>query len=261
MPTPTASSPSELSVGVGSNDFPIGAQRVPFVLLRGTAPVNDAQSIEVAAFDLSSGTPVPVWSGAATAYNDYDIPYWVAYPDLTHAGFWGIGTIVTFADGSTTQAQFTVEALDDPSAPTTGEIPPASINRTVKTEPDLAKLTSDAAPEPGLYQMTVADALKSGKPTVVTFATPGFCTSRLCAPVVDSVKSVYATMKGDINFIHIDIYKTFNPLEYADEWFEWKLVSEPWTFVMGRDGKVVARLGGPLSPRELATVLQPLLDQ
>lgn len=259
MPSAVMSGPSTLSVGVGSNDFEVGSPRVPFVLLRGTSPVMDAQVIDVAAFDLSSGTPVRGWLGSATSYSDYEIPYWVVYPELPHAGFWGISAIVTLSDGSQTHAQFTLETVNDPAAPTVGETPPASVNRTLASVPDLAKLTSDAEPEPALYQITVADALKSGIPTVITFATPGYCTSRLCAPVVDSVKDVYHDLQGQANFIHLEIYKSFDPLEYGDEWFAWGLISEPWTFVLDRGGRIVARLGGPVSPRELTAVLQPLV--
>ena len=260
-PTGAASGPSALSVAVASTDFAVGSPRVPFVIFQGTNPITNASSIDVIAFDLGSGTPVPGWKGSATSYTDYNVPYWVVFPQLPHAGYWGLGAVVTLADGSQSQAQFTIQTLDTPSAPKIGDTPPASHNRTLKTEPDIAKLTSDVNPEPGLYQMTVADALKSGKPTVVTFATPAYCTSRLCAPVVNSVKTVYNDLKDKVNFIHIEVYKTFNPLVYADEMTEWRLQGEPWTFVIGADGKIVATLGGPMSPRELKQALQPLLAQ
>ena len=260
-PTATVveSGPSALSVALGSNDFGVGNPRVPFVLFIGSQTVANAQSVALVAFDLSSGTPVPGWSGNAVAYNDYDVPYWVVYPSLPHAGYWGLGAVVTLADGTKSQAQFTLQAAATPSAPNIGDTPPASQNRTLSSEPDLSKLTSDTMPEPGLYQLTVAQALASGKPTVVTFATPAYCTSHLCAPVVNSVKTVYHLLKDQVNFIHIEVYKSFNPLVYADEMDQWHLQSEPWTFVIGADGKVTGRFGGPLSPRELQQALQPLV--
>jgi hypothetical protein len=260
-PTAVTGGPSALSVAVASNDFGVGSPRVPFVLFEGSKPITDAQSITVIAFDLSSGTPTQGWKGSATGYNDYNIPYWVVFPQLPYSGYWGLGTVVTRADGSQAQAQFTIQTVDTPSAPKIGDRPPASKNRTLTTEPDIAKLTSDTSPEPGLYGMTVADALQSGKPTVVTFATPAFCTSRLCAPVVNSVKTVYQGLKDKVNFIHIEVYKTFNPLVYADEMAEWHLQSEPWTFVIGANGKVTEAFGGPVSPRELEQALEPLVGQ
>ena len=258
--TPTPAGPSAIQVAVASNDFTVGQPRLPIVLFNGPERVADAQRVQLTTFDLSSGTPTPGgWSGEATNYSDYEVPYWVAYPELPRAGYWGFVAEITLADGSTTVAQFTIETLDKSRSPGVGSQPPASVNRTLATEPDIAKLTSDPEPEPGLYQLTVADAVKTGKPTVVTFATPAFCESRLCAPVVNSVKAVYGEWKEAANFIHIEVYKSFNPLVYADEVEEWGLPSEPWTFVLDKTGKVVAQLGGPVSPRELTTVLTPLI--
>ncbi|MCI0396421.1 MAG: hypothetical protein L0322_16000, partial [Chloroflexi bacterium] len=208
----------------------------------------------------ASGTPVPGWTGPATSFSDYEVPYWVVYPDIPHAGNWGLSAAITFPDGRTTQAQFAIQVAGEPHTPALGSQPPASQNRTLETEPDIAKLTSSPVPEPGLYQMTVATALESGRPTVVTLATPAYCQTEICAPVVDSVIAVYQELGDQVNFIHLEIYKTFDPLVVADEVDEWGLSSEPWTFVMDKDGQVVARLGGPLSPRELTQAIQPYLQ-
>jgi hypothetical protein len=258
-PTVAMSGPSALSIAVASNDFPTGQPRIPNVLFIGSEPISDAQAVTLTAFDLSTGTPVPGWSGEATPYSDYSTPYWVVTPNLPTPGFWGLGAVVTLADGTTTEGQFTVEALADPSGPVVGEMPPAIENRTLATQPDLAALTSDPAPEPGLYELTIKEALASGRPSVVVFATPGFCESRLCAPVVDSMKELYPGLKDQVNFIHVEIYESFNPLTYGPEMEQWGLPSEPWTFVLDADGKVTHRFGGPISPRELSAALTPLV--
>ncbi|MCI0395100.1 MAG: hypothetical protein L0322_09210, partial [Chloroflexi bacterium] len=228
-------------------------------LYAGPERVAGAQRVTLTAFDLASGTPVPGWTGEATGYNDYVVPYWVAYPELPHAGFWGLAAEITLADGATTQTQFAIEVAAESLAPDVGERPPASQNRTLASEPDIAKLTSDPTPNPGLYQMTIAEALDSGRPTIVTFATPAFCQTQFCAPVVDSVEEVYELHGEQANFIHIEVYKTFNPLVLADEMEEWGFSSEPWTFVLDGEGHVAAKFGGPVSPRELAAALEPLL--
>jgi hypothetical protein len=77
--------------------------------------------------------------------------------------------------------------------------------------------------------------------------------------VVDSIEAVYDEFGDEANFIHVEVYKLFDPLTIADEVTEWGLTSEPWTFVLDEDGTVVARLGGPISPQEVTAALQPLL--
>lgn len=257
VPTATPLRQTVLHIAVATDDFAVGQPRLPLVLFNGSKRVADAQRIRFMTYDLSSGTATP--AGEAANYSDYEVPYWVAYLALPHAGLWSLVAEITLADGSTTQAPFTVNVLEHNRSPAIGSLPPASHNRTLKAEPDIHKLTSAVDPEPGLYQMTVAEAMTSGRPTVVTFATPAYCESRMCAPVVDSVEAVYHTLGDKANFIHIEIYKTFDPLVYADEVKEWGLTSEPWTFVLDKDGMVAARFGGPLSPRELTAALTPLL--
>lgn len=255
-----SSGPSEIQIAVATNDFAVGTPRIPFILFDGPEEVADAQSVQVTTFDLSLATRQAGWAGAAINYSDYEVPYWVVYPDIETAGNWGLLAEVTLADGSVVQAPFSVQINEQTEAPTVGSPVPASENRTLETEPDIAKLTSDPEPEPGLYQMTVAAALESGRPTVVTLATPAFCQTRVCTPVVDSVEAVYNEYNEQVNFIHLEIYKDFETLETADEVTEWGIPSEPWTFVINADGEVTARFGGPVSPRELTDALARLLS-
>ena len=259
-PTDVPNGASDIQIAVVTNDFAVGRPRLPFILYGGSQRVTDAERVTLTALDLSQETPAPGWTGEATSYSDYAVPYWVAYPQLPHAGFWGLAADITLADGSTTQAQFAIEVAEDSLAPDVGDHPPASANRTLETEPDIEKLTSDLEPEPALYQKTIAEAIQSGQPTVVTFATPAFCQTQFCAPVVNSVKEVFRTYGDEANFIHIEVYKAFNPeLVLADEMVEWGFSSEPWTYVLDGEGEVGARFGGPVSPGELIASLEPLL--
>jgi hypothetical protein len=184
----------------------------------------------------------------------------VAYPEIPHAGVWGLAAQITLADGSETTSQFTIEVAEATQTPAIGSAAPPSQNRTLSTEPDIAKLTSAQEPNPALYQMTVAEAVTSGRPSVIVFSTPAFCQTAVCAPVLDSAEAVYQELGEQANFIHLEIYKEFNPtLVQADEVSEWGLPSEPWTFLLDKEGRVAARFGGPVSPRELTAALEPLL--
>jgi hypothetical protein len=252
---------SDIQVVIVTDDFAVGRPRLPFILYDGPQRVADVQRVTLTALDLSQEPPTPGWSGEATNYSNYVVPYWVAYPELPQPGFWGLATDITLADGTTTQAQFAIEVAEESLAPNVGEQPPASHNRTLETEPDIEKLTSDWEPEPALYQVSIAEAMASGRPTVVTFATPAFCQTQFCAPVVDSVKEVYLAYGDAVNFIHIEVYKEFSPeLVLANEMTEWGFASEPWTYVLDSQGRVAGRFGGPVSPSELTDALENLLS-
>ncbi len=252
---------SSLQTFVVTDDFAVGRPRVPFVLYDGPTVVATAQAVTIQLFDLSQEPPLEVWQGAATGYNDYAVPYWVIRPEIPRPGNWGFGATVTLANGAVTTTQFVIAVAEKSQVPEVGTRPPASQNRTLSTHNDISLLTSGQDPIPALYQMTVAEALDSGKPTVITFSTPAFCQTAICAPVVKAVETVYGQVGDQANFIHLEIYKTFNPLVPADEVAEWGLPSEPWTFVLDKDGRVAVVLGGPVSPQELIDGLTQVLPE
>ena len=242
----------DLQLVVATDDFAVGAPRVPFLIYSGPDRVADAQAVTIFLYDLAVEPPELIWDGAAVSYSDYEVPYWVVFPELPRAGYWGLGAEIRLADGRQAVGQFVIEALEQSLGPAVGALAPPSENRTLRSEPDIARLTSDFTdPEPALYHMTVAEAVDTGRPTVVTFTTPAFCATQICAPVLNSVKAVWRQMADQANFIHIEVYQEFEPLVLADEIGEWGLTSEPWTFVLDQAGVVTARLGGPVSPREL----------
>ncbi len=256
----TAEATSTIQVAIATDDFVAGTPRIPFFLYDGSQRVSTAQTVTLTAFDLSQDPPEPGWTGTATGYNDYEVPYWVAYPAVPKACFWGLAAAITLADGKIAQAQFTIEVKEESQSPVVGDMALPSENRTLATEPDISKLSSGNEPNPAFYQVTVKEALDSERPSVIVFSTPAFCQTAICAPVLNSVETVYESLGDEVNFIHLEIYKQFNPeLILADEMTEWQLATEPWTYVLDDTGRVAARLGGPVSALGLTAVLEPLL--
>jgi hypothetical protein len=90
------------------------------------------------------------------------------------------------------------------------------------------------------------------KPVVLVFATPQLCQSRVCGPVVDVAEQVKSETKGDVVFIHNEIYNDNNPSKgLRPQLAAYGLETEPWTYVIDRSGKVVQRFEGALSVDEL----------
>ena len=145
-------------------------------------------------------------------------------------------------------------AAPDVGAPAFPSKTPTLANAT------LEELTTSTNPDPQLYRMSVADALAAKKPFVVVFATPKYCTSRTCGPVVDVVSAVRRKhAKSGIEFIHAEIYKDNDPTKGENTWVqEWKLPSEPWVFLVGADGKIKSRFEGTVSVNELDAAVKRL---
>ena len=144
-------------------------------------------------------------------------------------------------------------------APDVGDPAIASKTPTIaSTGGDFAALTTHKPPDKALLRSSIAEALAAKAPFVVTFATPAFCTTRTCGPVVDVVDAVRKRFQGTkIRFIHVEIYANNDPAKGSNEWVaEWGLPSEPWTFLVGADGLVKERFEGTVSVRELGDAVE-----
>jgi hypothetical protein len=70
---------------------------------------------------------------------------------------------------------------------------------------------------------------------------------------VDVVDRVRRDFRGSgVRFIHVEVYRDNDPARGVNRWMrEWRLPSEPWVFVVGRDGRIRAKFEGSVSLREL----------
>jgi len=168
--------------------------------------------------------------------------YWLlAEPEGGSRDIRAIGNVVVTPDGSA-------------GPPSVGDLAPASATPTLRSVGgDAAKLTTRVPPDDTLLEYSVAESLADHVPFVVTFATPEFCSSRTCGPVVDVVEEVARRSEGSgVRFLHVEVYKGNDPANGYNRWMqEWHLTTEPWTFVVGSDGRIEDRFEGPVSVREL----------
>lgn len=176
----------------------------------------------------------------------------------------GAGKYVLVAEpvgGRPIQGALDLDVKNEPAAPAVGSSAFPSRTPTIaSTGGDLGALTTRTPPDVGLLRYSVAESLADRAPFVVTFATPAFCTSRACGPVVDVVDHVRKRLSSsDVRFIHVEIFKDNQPPE-TNRWVkEWKLPTEPWTFLVGRDGRIKARFEGSVSVAELETAVRQFL--
>ena len=151
--------------------------------------------------------------------------------------------------------------VEDSPVPNVGDPAPASKTPTVaSTGGDLSKLTTGSPPDDSLYRHSVADSLRAKVPFVVTFATPKFCSSRTCGPVTEVVHDVASRYEEQgVRFIHVEVFEGNDPANGFNRFMkEWNLTTEPWTFVVGADGKIVERFEGTVSTLELEAALDAL---
>jgi hypothetical protein len=115
---------------------------------------------------------------------------------------------------------------------------------------DLKQISTDPTPNPRFYELSEDQALAQHKPFVLVFATPAFCTSTICGPTLEKIKALAADYP-DLTFINVEPYQmqfTAGHLQpvldsqgqlqvnAASEAF--KILSEPWIFVVDGNGRI-----------------------
>lgn len=249
----------DVAIIPGSADFGPGPVRLTFLVVDGQGRIVTRPQAKVW---LARGLKQPPFA-TATARSERigveggetEVPaVFVTELEIEKPGtYWVLAEPV---GGTKIQAVGNVVVKAKPAAPAVGDPAPVSKTPTLANA-TLKQLTTSKAPDRELYQASVADAMREHEPFVVAFATPAYCTSRTCGPVVDVVSTVRRSHAGSgIRFIHVEIYEGNDPANGENRWVkEWKLPSEPWVFLVGDDGRIRERFEGTVSVRELDTAV------
>jgi hypothetical protein len=186
---------------------------------------------------------------------------YVAMLNLPRAGkYW----MLAEPEGGSTKVQAlgNVVVSKEDAPPDVGDPAIASKTPTLaSTGGDVSKLTTRTKPDESLLRYSVADSLRARAPFVVTFATPKFCASRTCGPVVDVVEEVQRRLDDDaVRFIHVEVFEDNDPAKGYNRWMkEWNLPTEPWTFLVNDKGTIVDRFEGTVSADELESAVREKL--
>ena len=267
----TRPSEGEIVPILATTQLRIGTQRVSFLLTTSQSLIKAPEATVSTTFQGEGQA-----TGESKRAEFHLWPYGVrgAYStELTFekAGEWVLDIDVIGPDGPA-QGKISVDVQERVPVPEIGSIPPLNPNKTVHTVNSLEELTTDFTPDPDLYQLTIGEAIITGRPTVIVFATPAFCTSPTCGPQVDTVSELKERHVGEANFIHVELYDNpheiqgdltnavFHPL--VDKWGLSKIpdwFNESWTFVLGEDGRIAHRFEGFATVDELDEALTEAL--
>jgi hypothetical protein len=257
-----------INVIPGTEDFAPGTVRFSFllvdnqgaVLTRPHVRVFVATSNDATPFSTTTASVEPVGVPGATVGASDVTQLYVAHFSVRSAGTYSLG--FEAPGKKPAQASTTIKVRSHPQAPAVGSQAIASDTPTIaSTHGNFRLLTTRTPPDKGLLQYSVAGSLAAHKSFVVVFATPKFCTSRTCGPVVDVVDAVRKQLASTgVRFIHVEVYENNNPGLGYNQWFkQWHLPTEPWTFLVGADGKIKQRFEGSVSVSELAAAVKQYL--
>ena len=116
---------------------------------------------------------------------------------------------------------------------------------------DFSKITTYRYPEARMYQYSVDQALKTGKPIVLAFATPGHCTP--CDQQLQMLKAMMNKYQSQVLFVHLDQYQ--NPQAFK----AFGVMGDPWTYVIDQNQTVRYVQAGRVLYGELEAQLRRVL--
>jgi hypothetical protein len=183
--------------------------------------------------------------------------FYGAEVELPKAGNWMMAASLEL-NGSRAVGRGAVPVLDDAPAAVGGKA--RSVRTPVATTAAGRKKICTRQPVAcPLHAISLDDALRAGRPTVVNFATPQLCSSRMCGPVVDEQMVVAAKLGRRASFIHVEIYPGRDTAKPAPALTAYGFTTEPWLLVVDSGGVIRARFEGPVTAAQIEAALRPLL--
>ena len=149
-------------------------------------------------------------------------------------------------------AALLLAACDTGSRVEAGQQAPAIATKTLAdVGGDFSKITTYRYPDERMYQYSLDKALKTGKPIVLAFATPGHCTP--CDQQLQMLKAVLNKYGDRILLLHMDQYQ--NPQAFK----AFGVMGDPWTYLIDQNQTVRYVQSGRVLYGELEAQLSRVL--
>jgi hypothetical protein len=267
---PSSARPTRIPILIDVQDS-VGPSRFLFALA--DAQNNSIGSPDVPArvafFDLAKSATTPtatvdarfIWTIQGTK------GIYAADVTFTAAGDWA-ADFSTTKDGIAETTRVAFQVAEKSSTPVVGSKAPVTKTPTLAdVGGEVQRLSTDQHPDPDFYRTSVDQAIRKHEPFVLVFATPAFCTSRQCGPTLDAVKEI-AKGAPKMTFINVEPYQlefsngrlqpvldTNGQLQATEVTDAWGLLTEPWIFVVDREGIVRGSFAVIASPEELKAAI------
>lgn len=254
--------PSQLVFDEGRNRYAFGVFTLSRKLVNDAevalyfAPGADGKAIGPFPANVESLETPPAYQALGSSTGEPEVAYVVPDVDLDRAGEWQIIAVFKRVDGIAGTRLPSLVVGKFPEIPAVGERAPRIHTQTADdVGGDLEKIDTRNPPDQ-MHEVDFADVI-GRKPVALQFATPAFCESRLCGPVVDIAEQVREETGEEVAFIHQEVFNDNDPGKgVRRELRAFHLETEPWMFVFDAEGKVSSRFEGAFSAEELRAAVR-----
>ncbi len=142
--------------------------------------------------------------------------------------------------------------MDDDSVKVGEKAPSIRTKTLADVDGDFSRITTYRYPDKRMYQYSLDQALKDGRPILLEFATPGHCT--VCDKQLQMIKGLLAKYEDRVLFLHMDQYQ--NP----EAFIAFHVIGDPWTYVIDGTGQVTFKQPGRMLYGELDAQIRRVLE-
>jgi hypothetical protein len=105
------------------------------------------------------------------------------------------------------------------------------------------------------HDVTLTEALASGKPVLYLIGTPAYCSTGTCAPGLDALMTLAKSVGNKAVFVHAEVYKDTSATVAAPAVSEYKLTYEPILYITDAKGVLVERLDAIFDVKEMRSAI------
>jgi hypothetical protein len=231
-----------------------GEQRLPFGLFAGGLPAAFDQAPDQIEVTLANDADTGGGQSIVVPRHGQGMPrpYFPVTTTFDRPGTWSARSEI---DGNPIEATFVVNEPDQVSFLKVGEATPEIETPTIDDAHGVNPICTNTPPCP-LHDVTLAAALDENSPIAFLVASPAFCVTSVCGPVLDVLLAASEGHDG-IHFLHAEVYvdPTVRQREPTPAMTEMGLTHEPVLYLIGADGLLVDRLDFVFDIAEVSAAL------
>jgi len=258
-------------LAMASSVFTVGANRMAFgVIAKDGTPIYGQTAVYLAPTpnDPAEGpfiAPADVL-GTLPRYRSKQAalttdPFYAVYGadvSLAKDGKYSVLSATKGSDGKLIGAPGSIDVLKksaDPIPQVGQKAPKVHTDTLASAKGDVSKIDTRDPPS-DMHAKDFADIVGK-EPVALLFSTPQLCQSRVCGPVTDIALQMQAKYGSKMTFIHQEVYVDNDPQKgLRPPLQQFHVQTEPWLFVVNRQGIITARLEGSIGVREFENAVK-----
>jgi hypothetical protein len=219
--------------------FVPGSQRVAVSLGNTNGLVSDGVpgTLDAKVLDAKGAVVVPSVEAAGHAVGT-PVPY---FPFALSMATPGIYTLSAKVDGKDLPSSFSVVDPSQVKIPKVGDKLPPFDTPTTADGKGVNPICTHQPPCP-LHDVTLTQALQSGKPAAYLIGTPAFCQTGVCAPILDNLITAHTRLGDKVSMVHAEVYTDNTATTTTPAVQAYQMSFEPCLWITDATGTVVERL-------------------